>query len=205
MFRNDICARHFVSKKEFAKIVDDLNAFALLDDDTKKDIQSEYNEIISTETPHLALKRHGTIPNDDWKETLTAQNIRSDTFFKKHPSFYLNSVEKEFRSIVGNKNAIFVNSFRKGREKANVVNVISNNDYLVFIYNRLINSTQTYVVFSAIPLAAIEKVERFSFLNDFVPGERHDFCFETEISEFDDPYLGKTSLTSTKLIIGKVT
>ena len=72
----------------------------------------------------------------------------------------------------------FKNEFRKGRENIRVINVLRNDDYLIFVYNRRVYSTQTDVVFSGVPLKAIDELEDFSFLKKHIPPVIHNFTIE---------------------------
>lgn len=200
MLRNGIFARYVITIEEYGDVLKDYLLFNSLSEKEKTEL-IEYHKIISTETPHLALKRHGIIPGDDWKTSLTNQNKKRIEFYNQHPSFCCERISKELKSILENKRVVLFNDYRKGRESINVVNVIANEQYLVFIYNRLINSTQTEVVFSGIPLEAIETIECFGFLKEFIPTKKHIFNVSTNIVKNVGEYYGIEEFKQSVLLI----
>lgn len=201
MLKNYILARCLITKEEYNTVLNDYLLYNSLDQENKKIIEEEYKQINAEETPHLALKRHGTLPHHNWKEVLIAQNERRERFKKAHPSFCCKGIAYEIESVLTSKRAVIVNNFRKGRESINNVNVIVNNDYFIVIYNRLINSSQTEVVFSGVPLNAINEMDCFAFIKTYIPKAKHNFVIDTSTHEPFGEYLGISEFTSSVLII----
>ena len=76
--------------------------------------------------------------------------------------------------------------------------------FTVIIYNRLINSSQTNVVFSGLPLRAIEDMDCFIFLKQYIPDTKHDFTIKTStIKTPEKYYMGLSELTFSRLIINE--
>ena len=161
--------RLFYDTSFFEKIYFDYLKWNSLSAIEKEELNSEYKKIKSEETPALALKRHGTIPPENWIEITFEMRKRRDEFIKKHPYFLLDLVVGELSSVVNAKNISFVNALKKGRAPIREVNVIQNGEYLVFIYNRLVNSTQTSVVYSGVPIKFISLIGELRFLEKYIP------------------------------------
>lgn len=202
MYNNNISARYLITKENYNSVLEDYLFLRSLNATKKKKLMAEYEAVNSEETPPLALKRHGTLPPSNWKEILVAQNERRERLKKDHPAFCCEGVAEELSTVLTSKRAILLNSFRKKRESINVVNIIANDDYFVVVYNRLINSSQTSVVFSGVPLKAIEEIDCFSFLKPYVPNLRHNFNIKTAIIKMPAKYyMGISELIFSKLII----
>lgn len=177
--------------------------FNSLNADDKKAILAEYKNIQSEETPPLALKRRGTTPPPNWKEILIKQNEKRERFNKEHPSFRCEGIAHELQTVLASKRAVLVNTLRKGRESINNVNVLASDEYFIVVYNRLINSSQTSVVFSGIPLKAIDEIECFNFLKPYVPAKKHNFTIETVHTKPLGEYLGISEFTFSRLVINE--
>ena len=204
MHNRNISARYLITKESYDSVLEDYRFLNTLSTTKKKRLEEEYEKIHSEETPPLALKRHGTLPPPNWKEILIAQNERRERFRKEHPAFCCDGVAEELRSVLTNKRAVLNNTFRKRRAPINEVNIIVNDDYFVVIYNRLINSSQTSVVFSGVPLRAIEDMDCFGFLKQYIPNIKHDFTIKTStIKTPEKYYMGLSELTFSRLIINE--
>lgn len=154
-----------------------------ISDDERIKIFNEFGKISLEETPALALKRHGTTPPDNWEDITREIRERHGGFYKEHPYFYLPRLLHELKTIVESPNVIFKNTPRKGRAPIKEINVLKNKDYLIFEYNRLVNSTQTSVVFTGVPLKYIPLINELDFLNQYVPEKSLDFIVAKKIVE----------------------
>ena len=202
MYNRNISARYLITKENYDSVLKDYRFLNSLSTAKKKKLEVEYEKIGSEETPPLALKRHGTLPPPNWKDILIAQNERRERFRKEHPAFRCDEAAEELRSVLANKRAILNNAFRRRRAPINEVNIITNDDYFVIIYNRLINSSQTSVVFSGVPLRAIEDMDCFGFLKQYIPITKHNFTIKTStIKTPEKYYMGLSEITFSRLII----
>lgn len=163
--------RVFYETERFEKIYLDYLKYMSLSDKEKNELNAKHNQIKSEEPPALALKRHGTIPPENWLEISFEMNKRHEEFYCEHPYYLLERVVNELKSVVNAKNVIFVNSLRKGRAPIKEVNVIQNGEYLIFIYNRLVNSTQTTVAYSGVPIKYIALIVELEFLRNYIPNK----------------------------------
>ncbi len=180
MINNNILARIFYSLRDLDKMYEDYLKWGTLTQDEKKVISDASYMHSREDTPALALKRHGTIPPENWQEITDEIRKRHSEFLKKHPHFYLNPLIEELRSIVEASDVTFKNDPRKGRASIKEVNILKNEDYLVFEYNRLVNSTQTSVVFTGVPLKFISLIKELGFLVPYIPKRTHSFVIVEE-------------------------
>ena len=186
MIKNNISSRAFYTSDDFNDIYSDYLNWEKLDEIEKNKIEAEYKRLMTLETPALALKRHGTLPPDNWEEITREMRKSSDNFYKLHPLFLLKHIIAELMSLLNNKTIVFVNEPRKGRASIKQVNVLKNDEYLVFIYNRLINSTQTSIVFSGVPIKYLSLIKPLGFLVQYLPKSKHDFIINENKYCFDD-------------------
>ncbi len=186
MINNNILARIFYSLGRLDKMYEDYLKWGVLTPNEKKAISDEFDMLSREETPALALKRHGTIPPEKWQEITDEMRKRHSKFLEKHPHFYLNPLIKELRSIVEASDVTFKNDPRKRRASIKEVNILKNEDYLVFEYNRLVNSTQTSVVFTGIPLKFISLIKELGFLVPYIPKRTHSFVIVEETHAIAD-------------------
>lgn len=195
MIKNNISSRAFYTSDVFNDIYNDYLKWKKLDELEKNDVEAEYKKITTLETPALALKRHGTLPPDNWQEITKEIRKNSDNFYEKHPLFLLKQVLAELKSLVENKTIILVNEPRKGRASIKQVNVLKNDEYLVFIYNRLVNSSQTSIVFSGVPIKYLDLIEPLGFLAQYLPKDKHNFIINERTYNFDDETMTFYDLT----------
>ena len=194
MINNNVSAHIFYDYNKFSKIYNDYLKWNTLAQEEKNILIKEFEILDAEETPALALKRHGITPSDNWQEVTGEINKRHSTFYKEHPYFYLRHLTKELKSIVEAPNVIFKNYPRGGRALIKEINVIKNDDYLIFEYNRSINSTQTSVVFSGVPLKYIGLIDELGFLVKYIPKQTHVFTilekiYKSEHTHFTFYYL----------------
>ena len=183
MINNNVSAYVFYNSDKFKRIYDDYLKWKALSDDERSKLSKEFELLSLEETPALALKRHGTMPPENWQEITNEIRNRHGNFFKEHPYFYLCHVVDEIKSVVETYGAVFKNAPRKGRAPIKEVNILKNNEYLVFEYNRLINSTQTSVVFTGVPLKYIELIDELAFLRNYIPSQANKFIVDKRVLE----------------------
>lgn len=183
MINNNVSAHVFYNSDKFKRIYDDYLKWKALSDDERSKLSREFELLSLEETPALVLKRHGTMPPENWQEITDEIRKRHGSFFEEHPYFYLFHVVDEIKSVIEACGAVFKNAPRKGRAPIKEVNIIKNDEYLVFEYNRLINSTQTSVVFTGVPLKYIELIDELAFLRKYIPNQANKFTIDKSILE----------------------
>ena len=185
MYRNNIIARIFIQKDDVEKIISDyktISSFSILE---IRKLENIYEQI-KAQKPLIEEINDGKISKPlNIEQVLKERNEQRLSFFKKHPYFECKLFCEEIEKILNNQNVTFENNYRKGRESINIVNILKNNDYLVFIYNRSINSTQSDVEFSGVPIDLINVISDFSFLKPLLPIVSHNFYIEKEIMSGD--------------------
>lgn len=175
MIRCSLTSRAFYDTTVFETIYRDYLKWNSLSKEEQNKIEEEFRIIKSEETPALALKKHGTLPPENWLEITEQMRKRMDDFYDAHPYFLLNHVVLELKSIVDAKNITIVHTPRKGRASIKEVSILQNGEYLIFIYNRLVNSSQTSVVYSGVPLKYIDLIDSLHFLSSYIPNEKYNF------------------------------
>ena len=167
-----IYARLFIDKDLSEKIIVSKYTFDSLDKKTKKTIQECYKQISELPPPYFVYSQS----NKEKDLDTIAREMRElkESFLSKYPFFRLLPIIDVLKRIFSKKNAIFKYEMRKMRESPNVVNILSNNDYLIFIYNRKLIGTQGDLTFVGIPLSLLIFPE-LGFLDSYIPREATNF------------------------------